>query len=78
MRRTTVFLDEQLLRQAKAYARRHGVSFATVIREAVSRYLAPPVPQSARLPAITGRFASGATDTSARMDDLLWQHPHGR
>jgi hypothetical protein len=28
------------------------------------------------LPSITGQFASGHADTSARVDELLWSDPH--
>ncbi|MBK8006599.1 MAG: DNA-binding protein [Gemmatimonadetes bacterium] len=78
MKRTTIFLDEPLLRRAQAYARRHGVSFATVIREAVSGYLAGGATTAGRLPSVTGQFDSGTADTASRVDELLWRDPHGR
>jgi hypothetical protein len=75
MKRTSVFLEERLLRKLRAAARRQGVSAATLVREALARYLAGP-PAEASVPGIAGRFASGTTDTSARVDELLWKDPH--
>ena len=78
MKRTTLFLDPDLLRRAQAAARARGVSFARVVREALLSYLAPAdgaaIPS---LPSVAGRFASGRADTSERVDDLLWRDPHG-
>jgi hypothetical protein len=78
MRRTTVFLDDGLLRRARQYAQREGKSFAQVVREAVASYLArgSEPTSAARLPSFAGRFSRGDTDTSERVDDLLWQDPH--
>ena len=78
MKRTTIFLDDPLLRRAQTYARQHGVSVATVIREAVSAFLAGSPGASSRLPSLTGRFDSNTGDTSAHPDQLLWRDPHGR
>jgi hypothetical protein len=75
MKRTTVFLDESLLTRAQRHARRQGVSFATVVREALSQYLAQPAP-AGKLPSVAGRFASGTADTADRVDELLWRDPH--
>lgn len=74
--RTTVFLDPELLTKAKRFARRHGKSFAQVVREAVASYVAEEDTMSTRLPSVTGRFASGRSDTSERVDELLWTDPH--
>jgi hypothetical protein len=75
MKRTTVFLDEQTIRRLRREAHRLGVSSATLVREAVSRYL--NAPQGAGgLPPIAGKFSSAATDTAERVDELLWQDPH--
>jgi hypothetical protein len=75
MKRTTVFLEERLLRKLRLAARRKGVSAAMLVREALEEYLAGPVAR-ASVPGIAGRFASGTADTSARVDELLWQDPH--
>ena len=75
MRRTSLFLDDALLRALKRIATRRGVSVATVVREAAAAYVADDG-GVARVPAIAGQYASGHGDTSARVDDLLWTEPH--
>jgi len=81
MKRTTIFLDDALARRARSAARRQGMSFARLVREAVATYLAQggttPPPGPGRLPSIAGQFDSGFSDTSERADQLLWQDPHG-
>jgi hypothetical protein len=77
MHRTTVFLDQGLLRRARQFARREGKSFAAVVREALAAYIAERRTSAAGPPSIAGRFASGRSDTSAHTDELLWTDPHG-
>ena len=76
MKRTTVFLDESLLRRARQLARREGRSFAHVVREALAQYLAGEKGGKRKLPRIAGMYESGFTDTSQRVDELLWRDPH--
>lgn len=60
MKRTTVFLDETLLRRAHRYARRRGISFAELVRRAVAGHLAAGGDrQEQGLPSIAGKFDSG-------------------
>jgi len=75
MRRTSLFLDEQTIKRMQKLARSRGVSFATVVREALAQYVADAEAAPA-LPSIAGRFASGTADTSERVDELLWRDPH--
>ena len=75
MKRTTVFLDDALLRSLKRLAARRDVSFATVVREAAAAYVATPMAAGA-VPSVAGQFASGTTDTASRTDDFLWKEPH--
>jgi len=75
MKRTTMFIDEALLRRLQRLAQRQGVSYATLVREALTQYLDSPR-VSGELPSIAGRFSSGDTDTSVRVDELLWRDPH--
>ncbi|MEO8193778.1 MAG: CopG family transcriptional regulator [Gemmatimonadales bacterium] len=75
MKRTSLFLDDKLLRALKRAASRNGVSVAAIVREAVSRYLAAPA-EAGNVPSIAARFASGFSDTSERAEDLLWRDPH--
>ena len=76
MKRTTVFLEERLLRRARELARREGKSFASVVREAVAAYLEGSRKKPNRLPSWIGKYRSNYTDTSERVDELLWKDPH--
>ena len=76
MRRTTVFLEDALLKQAHRYADRHGKSFAQVVREALTAYLAEGGTMKGKLPSVAAQFASGRSDVSSKVDDLLWTDPH--
>jgi hypothetical protein len=75
MKRTSLFLDPRTLADLKRAARQRNVSVASLVREAVTSYLAEPSAE-ARVPSIAGRFSSGHRNTSARVDDLLWRNPH--
>jgi hypothetical protein len=71
MKRTTIFLDDDLRRRLHEVARADDKSFAAVVREALLGYLDlrhARVP--GRLPSIAGRFTSGCTDTSQRMEQV--------
>jgi hypothetical protein len=76
MHRTTIFIDTKLLRQARRRARQEGKSFAAVVREALAAYITGAPRSADRLPSVAGRFASGTSDTSERVDELLWAEPH--
>ena len=76
MKRTSLFLDDKLLKLLRRAATREGVSVASIVREAVSRYLAEPE-QPGKLPSIVGHFASGTRDTANDPDRFLWRDPHG-
>lgn len=75
MKRTSLFLDAPILRDLKRAADRRQVSVASLVREAISRYLAEPA-SAAHLPSVTGRFSSRKRNTSGRTDELLWRDPH--
>ncbi|HSC32771.1 MAG TPA: hypothetical protein VLD17_13625 [Gemmatimonadaceae bacterium] len=75
MKRTSIFLDATLLRRAHEFARREGKSFASVVREALALYIATPGKSQSRLPSVAGSFASGRSDTSERVNELLWPEP---
>ena len=72
MKRISFFLDDKLLKRLRRTATRNGDSIASIVREAVSRCLAGPE-QSAKLPSIAGRFASGTRDTADNTDKFLWR-----
>ncbi|MFQ6045482.1 MAG: ribbon-helix-helix protein, CopG family [Gemmatimonadales bacterium] len=71
MRRTTVFLDEPLLRRLKQRARAEDRSFASLVREALAEYLARGGGSGSSLPGVTGAFESGHSDTAERHEELL-------
>lgn len=75
MKRTSIFLDTALLRRAHEFARREGKSFASVVREALAAYIVASGKSQSRLPSVAGGFASGRSDTSERVDELLWPEP---
>ncbi|MES2176789.1 MAG: CopG family transcriptional regulator [Gemmatimonadota bacterium] len=75
MKRTTMFIDEDLLKRLQRMAQKQNVSYATLVREALMEYLDKPR-SAGTLPSIAGRFASGTADTSVRVDELLWRDPH--
>lgn len=75
MKRTSIFLDDELARALKRIAARRGVSVAMVVREAASAYVAAPA-AAGGVPSVAGRFASGTSDTASRVDELLWRDPH--
>ena len=76
MKRTTVFLEDAILKRIKRLAAKEGKSFAAVVREALVAYAVDPGRVSRRVPAVAGQFASGHSDTADRVDELLWQDPH--
>jgi len=75
MKRTSVFLEERTLQELRRVALRQGVSAATLVREAVNRYLEAPR-GAVGLPSVAGRFASSHDDTADAVDALLWRDPH--
>jgi predicted transcriptional regulator len=76
MRRTTIFIEDALLKRIRQMARREGKSFAAVVRESLAAYASGQQRQGTRLPRLAGRFASGRHDTAERVDELLWTDPH--
>jgi predicted transcriptional regulator len=76
MRRTTIFIEDALLKRIRQMARREGKSFAAVVRESLVAYASGQQRQGAGLPRLAGRFSSGRADTAERVDELLWTDPH--
>ena len=76
MKRTSLFLDPKIVTQLQRLARRRGVSFATVVREALAVYAVGPTTEGTAVPSVAGRFQSGHHDTASRVDELLWREPH--
>ena len=73
MRRTTIFLDEQLERELKALAKRADRPMASLVREALADYVvtARKTPPKALGFVAAGR--SGRQDTAERHEQLLWK-----
>ncbi len=78
MKRTTIFLPEQVEKDLHHYARLDNRPTASLVREALEDYVAKrSTPQS--LPSFAGQFASGHRDTAENHDDVLFKTltPHG-
>ena len=77
MKRTTIFVPEELERDLQLIAHREGRPTAAVVREALAEYLAKR-PATA-LPSFAGAFDSGHTDTAERHEAILFKRlsPHG-
>lgn len=75
--RTTIRVDDALLKQAKAYAARTGRSLTAVIedalREVLSRRPAPSARKAVHLPTVNGRGLQPGVDldSSASLLDLM-------
>ena len=78
MKRTTIFMPEELERDLYAYAKRSGRPAAAIVREAIAAYVVAAA-DAAALPSFVGAFDSGHTDTAERHDELLFAAltPHG-
>jgi hypothetical protein len=75
MIRTQISLDEQAYREAKAEARRQGISLAEFLRRAVRLALpARPRGQRAWL-RYAGAVASGDADASRSVDAVVYGRP---
>lgn len=73
MKRTTMFIDEQLERELQALAKRAGRPVAALVREAVEQYVvAARAERPARLQFIAAGH-SGRTDIASRHEDLLFE-----
>jgi len=67
MRKTTVYLPEELKRDLERAAAVSGQSEAELIREGVERVVALRIPRKPRIPL----FRTGRPDLAERVDELL-------
>ena len=74
MKRTTVFLDESLEKELQVLARERGTAVASLVREALSAYVATA--KAAPTLSFIGAGASGRSDVAERHEHLLWREPH--
>jgi metal-responsive CopG/Arc/MetJ family transcriptional regulator len=79
MKRTTVFLEEDLQRELKIVAQYKGVPAASVLRDAIDEYLRAERKRRPRALSIMAIGRSSRRDTAERHEELLWKDlsPHG-
>jgi metal-responsive CopG/Arc/MetJ family transcriptional regulator len=70
MKRTTVFVDEDLLRKLRDIAKRENSSVSEVTRKALVEYVSRRRPKRSRL-SLVGIGRSGRKDVAERSEDLL-------
>jgi hypothetical protein len=72
MRRTTVFLEEDLQRELSALARQQARPAAALVREAIGQYVASRKASSPRVLTFVGVGGSGRSDTAETHEELLF------
>ena len=70
MKRTTVFADDDLLRQLREIAKRESLSVSEVTRKALHEYVTRRRPRRSRL-SLVGIGRSGRKDVAQRAEELL-------
>ena len=70
MKRTTVKLPDEVDARLRKEAELRGTTVSSLVREAIETELGLRPRQTPRL-SFTGLFASGHTDTSRRVDEIL-------
>ena len=78
MKRTTIFLEEQAERELRLVAARRGVAAASVLREAIDRYLGEERRKTPRSLRFLAAGRSGTRKTAQREKDLVFRdlEPH--
>ncbi len=79
MKRTTVFLEEELQRELKIVAGYKGLPAASVLRDALDQYLRAERKKRGRKLRFLAVGRSGTRTTAERHEQLLWRdlEPHG-
>ena len=70
MRRTTVFADEDVLRELREIAKRENLKLSDVIRKALQDYVSRRRPRRTRL-SLVGVGRSGRRDVADHAEELL-------
>jgi metal-responsive CopG/Arc/MetJ family transcriptional regulator len=70
MKRTTIFVDEELLRKLGQIAKREDTTFSQVVRRALERYVSRRSPKRSRL-SLVGIGRSGRKDVAEHAEELL-------
>ena len=80
MKRTTVFLEEELQRELKIVAAYKQLPAASVLRDALDQYLRAERKRRDRKLGFLAIGRSGTRTTADRHEDLLWKdlEPHGK
>jgi hypothetical protein len=73
--RTQISLDEQAYREAKAAARRQGISLAEFLRRAVRLALPPAPPGDRPWMRYAGALSSGDPGASESADEVVYGRP---
>ncbi len=78
MKRTTVFLEEESERELRLIAERKGVAAASVLREAIDRYLGEERRKTPRPLRFLAAGRSGTRKTAQREEDFVFRdlEPH--
>lgn len=78
MKRTTVFLDEELQRELKIVAEYKGVPVASVLRDALDEYLRGERKRRPQTLSFLAIGRSGLKDIAERHEEILWKRlePH--
>ncbi len=74
MKRTTIFMDEVLLKEMKEISEYENISVAGMVREAMAEYVVKKRRPEKKL-SFTGIGDSGRNDISEKHEDLLWKEP---
>lgn len=79
MKRTTVFIDEELDHELHTLARRKGVPLSALMRESFALYLQQQKSEGYPALGFLGRGHSGQKGISEHHENLLWHDllPHG-
>jgi 16S rRNA U516 pseudouridylate synthase RsuA-like enzyme len=79
MKRTTIFLDEGLEREMRAMAEYRGEPVASLVREALGRYVATETKRRRPRLRFIAAGRSGTSDTAERHEELVFRdlRPHG-
>jgi predicted transcriptional regulator len=73
MRRTTIFIEEEVERELKTLARRKGRPVAALVREAVAQYVVSARADGQPRLRFIAAGRSGREDIAERHEDLLFQ-----
>lgn len=73
MKRITISLPDDLAARVEREARRNRTSVSEVVRRGLAHQLDPANEEGKRRVPFAGLFASGHTDTSERVDEILAQ-----